>query len=183
MHFNQVVRSTGTPLRSPLGLPLLRPRKRSPELITFAAARLLRAEKSRAWLCPTAHCFTMLAWLPPGLALIRSKVKRIRHKRPLPPSATSSLNKLRNRLGKKMRPELCLGEGRTSEALGGRFLPMCHKQAESLLRRTLQGFSASDHCVAPRFWQPDFGWDHAGAPLACSKALTTCSGLFDGIKR
>ena len=54
---------------------------------------------------------------------------------------------------------------------------------KALLRRVLKGFSARYYCIAPRLWQPDFGWDHAGVPLAFSMALTTYSGLFDGIKR
>ncbi|HEY5705601.1 MAG TPA: hypothetical protein VIS96_08520 [Terrimicrobiaceae bacterium] len=60
---------------------------------------------------------------------------------------------------------------------------MRHKQAESFLRRVLKGFSASNHCIAPHLWQPDFGWDHARLPLAFSMPLATDSGLFDGIKR
>ena len=51
------------------------------------------------------------------------------------------------------------------------------------MRRVLKRFSTRNHCIAPRLWQPNFGWDHAGVPLAFSMALTTCSGLFDGIKR
>jgi len=47
----------------------------------------------------------------------------------------------------------------------------------------LKRFSARNYCIAPRLWQPDFGWDHAGVPLAFPMALTTCSGLLDGIKR
>jgi len=60
---------------------------------------------------------------------------------------------------------------------------MCHKQAESFLRRVLKRFFARNYCIAPRLWQPDFGRDHAGVPLAFSMALTTYSSLFDGIKR
>jgi hypothetical protein len=60
---------------------------------------------------------------------------------------------------------------------------MFHKQPESFLRRTLKRFSARNYCITPCPWQPDFGWDHAGVPLAVSMALTTGSGLFDGIKR
>jgi hypothetical protein len=54
---------------------------------------------------------------------------------------------------------------------------MCHKQPESFLRRVLKRFSARNYRIAPRLWQPDFGWDHAGVPLAFSMALPTCSGL------
>jgi hypothetical protein len=43
---------------------------------------------------------------------------------------------------------------------------MFHKQPKSLLRRVLKGFSASNYCIAPRLWQPDFCWDHTGVPLA-----------------
>jgi hypothetical protein len=51
---------------------------------------------------------------------------------------------------------------------------MCHKQAESLLRRALKRFSARNYRIAsPRMRQPDFGWDHAGVPLAFSMALAT----------
>jgi hypothetical protein len=53
----------------------------------------------------------------------------------------------------------------------------------SLLRRVLKGFSASNYCIAPRLWQPDFCWDHNGVPLAFSMTLATYAGLFDGIKR
>jgi hypothetical protein len=60
---------------------------------------------------------------------------------------------------------------------------MCHKQTESFLRRVLKRFSARNYCIAPRLWQPDFGWDHSGVPLAFSMPLTTYTGLFDGIKR
>jgi hypothetical protein len=60
---------------------------------------------------------------------------------------------------------------------------MFHKQPKSLLRRVLKGFSASNYCIAPRLWQSDFSWDHAGVPLAFSMTLTTHAGLFDGIKR
>ena len=60
---------------------------------------------------------------------------------------------------------------------------MSDQQLKSFLRRVLKGFSACNYRVTPRLWQPDFGWDHAGVPLAFSMALTTCSGLFDGIKR
>jgi hypothetical protein len=60
---------------------------------------------------------------------------------------------------------------------------MFHKQPKSLLRRVLKGFSASNYCIAPRLWQPDFCWDHTGVPLAFSMTLTTYAGLFDGIKR
>jgi hypothetical protein len=70
-----------------------------------------------------------------------------------------------------------------TRALPGPFFPLCHEQAESFLRCVLKRFSARNYCIAPRLWQPDFGWDHAGVPLAFSMALTTCSGLFDGIKR
>jgi hypothetical protein len=70
-----------------------------------------------------------------------------------------------------------------ASALPGPFFPLCHEQAESFLRCVLKRFSARNYCIAPRLWQPDFGWDHAGVPLAFSMALTTCSGLFDGIKR
>ena len=47
--------------------------------------------------------------------------------------------------------------------------------------RLSKGFSARNYRVTPRLWQPDFGWDHSGVPFAFSMALTTCSGLFDGI--
>jgi hypothetical protein len=60
---------------------------------------------------------------------------------------------------------------------------MLHKQPESFLRRVLKGVSARNYCIAPRLWQPDFCWDHSCVPLAFSMALTTCAGLFDGIKR
>ena len=60
---------------------------------------------------------------------------------------------------------------------------MFHKQPKSLLRRVLKGFSASNYCIAPCLWQPDFCWDHTGVPLAFSMTLTTYAGLFDGIKR
>jgi hypothetical protein len=39
---------------------------------------------------------------------------------------------------------------------------MFHKQPESFLRRVLKRFSARNYCIAPRLWQPDFGWDHSG---------------------
>ena len=70
-------------------------------------------------------------------------------------------------------------------SLLGRFvgLPMSDQQLKSFLRRVLKGFSARNYRVTPRLWQPDFGWDHSGVPLAFSMALTTYSGLFDGIKR
>jgi hypothetical protein len=60
---------------------------------------------------------------------------------------------------------------------------MCHKQAESFMRRVLKRLSARNYCIAPRLWQPDFCWDHAGVALAVSMALTTYTGLFQGIKR
>ena len=60
---------------------------------------------------------------------------------------------------------------------------MSDQQLKSFLRRVLKGFSARNYRVTPRLWQPDFGWDHSGVPLAFSMALTTYSGLFDGIKR
>ena len=60
---------------------------------------------------------------------------------------------------------------------------MSDQQLKSFLRRVLKGFSARNYRVTPRFWQPDFGWDHSGIPLAFSMALTTHSGLFDRIKR
>ena len=62
-------------------------------------------------------------------------------------------------------------------------LPMSDQQLKSFLRRVLKGFSARNYRITPRLWQPDFGWDHSGVPLAFSMALTTYSGLFDGIKR
>ena len=60
---------------------------------------------------------------------------------------------------------------------------MSDQQLKSFLRRVLKGFSACNYRVTPRLWQPDFGWDHSGFPFAFSIALTTYSGLFDGIKR
>ena len=60
---------------------------------------------------------------------------------------------------------------------------MSDQQLKSFLRRLLKGFSARNYRVTPRLWQPDFGWDHSGVPFAFSMALTTYSGLFDGIKR
>jgi hypothetical protein len=60
---------------------------------------------------------------------------------------------------------------------------MSDQQLESFLRRVLKGFSARNYRVTPCLWQPDFGRDHPGVPLAFSMALTTYSGLFDGIKR
>ena len=59
---------------------------------------------------------------------------------------------------------------------------MSDQQLKSFLRRVLQGFSARNYRVTPRLWQPDFGWDHSGVPLAFSMALTTYSGLFDWIR-
>jgi hypothetical protein len=60
---------------------------------------------------------------------------------------------------------------------------MSDQQLESFLRRILKGFSARNYRITPRLWQPDFGWDHAGAPLAFSMTLTTYPGLFDRIER
>ena len=57
---------------------------------------------------------------------------------------------------------------------------MCHEQTESFLRRILKRFSARNYCIAPCLWQPDFGWDHAGVPLAFSMALTPCSSGTSG---
>ena len=50
---------------------------------------------------------------------------------------------------------------------------MSDQQLKSFLRRVLKGFAARNYRVTPRLWQPDFGWDHSGVPLAFSKALTT----------
>ena len=52
---------------------------------------------------------------------------------------------------------------------------MSDQQLKSFLRRVLKGFSARNYRVTPRLWQPDFGWDHAGVPLAFPMALTTGS--------
>ena len=50
---------------------------------------------------------------------------------------------------------------------------MSDQQLKSFLRRVLKGFSARNYRITPRLWQPDFGWDHSGVPLAFSMALTT----------
>jgi hypothetical protein len=60
---------------------------------------------------------------------------------------------------------------------------MSDQQLKSFLRRVLKRFSARNYRITPCLWQPDFGRDHPGVPLAFSMALTTYSGLFDGIKR
>jgi hypothetical protein len=60
-------------------------------------------------------------------------------------------------------------------------LPVSDQQLKGFLRRVLKGLSARNYRVTPRLWQPDFSWDHASVPLAFSMALTTYSGLFDGI--
>jgi hypothetical protein len=41
---------------------------------------------------------------------------------------------------------------------------MRHKQPESFLRRILKRFSASNYCIAPCLWDPDFCWDRTPTP-------------------
>ena len=49
---------------------------------------------------------------------------------------------------------------------------MCHEQPESFLCHVLKRFSARNYYIAPCLSQPDFGWDHAGVPLAFSMTPT-----------
>src|SRR4029077_18404425 len=53
---------------------------------------------------------------------------------------------------------------------------MSDQQLKSFLRRVLKGFSSRNYRITPRLWQPDFGWDHSGVPLAFSMTLTTIVG-------
>ena len=62
-------------------------------------------------------------------------------------------------------------------------VPMSDQQLKSFLRRVLKGFSARITASRHAFGIQISAGNHSGVPFAFSMALTTYSGLFDGIKR